>query len=68
MKNPSAHRRVLIVYDGKAWYVRHVRATVHNLTTGELEYYCDEPIANGCPTLEDAAKKIHQRPSRRSSR
>lgn len=41
----SEKMRKLIVFDGKQWFVRRVNRSVHNLTSGEMEYYCDKHIS-----------------------
>lgn len=45
--------RVLLVCDGEAWFVRHVRSIVHDGDRDEMVYHCDEHLA-GPLALEEA--------------
>jgi hypothetical protein len=53
---PSA--RLLIVFDGRAWFVRRVRSTVHELTRDEMVYYCDQPLGGPYDTIEAAVAAL----------
>lgn len=46
--------RVLIVFDGEAWFVRRVRLIQHNLTDDEKIYHCDLPIGRRFDSLDEA--------------
>jgi hypothetical protein len=48
-------KRVVIVFDGKAWFVRRVRLSVHDGDRSEMVYHCDKPIGTAHATIEDAA-------------
>jgi len=37
-------RRVLVAFDGKAWFVRRIRLVEHDMDADEMIYYCDQPI------------------------
>lgn len=56
--------RVLIVFDGTAWFVRHVRAIEHDLTLDEKVYHCDVPIGVAHATFEEAAATMREYQSR----
>lgn len=47
-------QRVLIVFDGKAWFVRQVRVIEHDLDRDEKVYRCDQPVGAAFSHPEDA--------------
>jgi len=50
--------RVLIVFDGEAWFVRRVRAIEHDLDLDEKVYRCDDALGGRCDTLDAACKLV----------
>ena len=63
-------KRVLIVSDGEAWFVRRVRSTVHDLSADEIVYFCDRPIGGRHASLEEAteALRAYLRPRKKAKR
>lgn len=59
--------RILIVFDGEAWFVRKVRLIEHDLSRDEKVYRCDEHLGGPHKTLgsavADAELLIHPVPS-----
>jgi hypothetical protein len=49
-------RRILIVFDGAAWFIRGVASTTHDVTDGRDEkvYRCDEHVGGPFATLDEA--------------
>ena len=50
--------RFLIVFDGKSWFVRHVRVVEHDLDRDEKVYRCDAPVGGAYGTLDDAVAAL----------
>lgn len=50
--------RFLIVFDGKLWFVRHVRVVEHDLERDEKVYRCDAPVGGAHGTLDDAVATL----------
>lgn len=48
-------KRILIVNDGTAWFVRQVRITEHDLSRDEKVYRCDRHVGGPLATLDEAA-------------
>ncbi len=47
--------RILIACDEEGkWYVRRIRAVVHDLEQDEKVYHCDLPIGSNYSTLDEA--------------
>lgn len=44
-------QRIVIVFDGEAWFVRHIRVIEHDLDRDEKVYRCDRPIGTSYLTL-----------------
>lgn len=57
----SNRRKIAIVFDGRRWYVRRIRAIQHDLDRDEMVYRCDQPIANDLPNVMEAVRAV--RPS-----
>lgn len=55
MANERKPRRVLIVFDGEAWFVRRVRLIEHDGVRDEKVYRCDKPISGPHLSLANAA-------------
>lgn len=47
--------KVLIVFDGKSWFVRRVRVIEHDLDRDEKVYRCDKPLGGPFKKLLQAA-------------
>lgn len=51
-------RRVVLVFDGTAWFVRRLRQIEHDLSRDEKVYHCDKhlggpfTLTEGCNFLE----------------
>jgi len=45
--------RRLFVWDGQAWFVRHIRVIEHDLERDERVYRCDEPLGGAFLHLAD---------------
>lgn len=43
--------RIVVVFDGQKWHVRHLRAIEFNLDLDEKVYHCDKPISNDHNTI-----------------
>lgn len=54
------NNRVLIVFDGMAWFIRHVRLIEHDLTKDEKVYRCDKPLGGPYKTLNEAVQEVRQ--------
>ncbi len=50
--------RVLIVFDGTAWFIRGVGAIVHDLRLDEKVYHCDRHLGGPFETLEAAVEAV----------
>jgi hypothetical protein len=46
--------RLLIVTDGRAWFVRHVRVVERGMDWGEQVYRCDAPVGGRFESLDEA--------------
>lgn len=57
--------RLLIVCDGRKWYVRHVRVIEHDLRRGEKVYRCDQPLGKPYATLDEAVEAVHRHKGQR---
>jgi hypothetical protein len=57
MAKKERRDRVLIVFDGAAWFVRRVRLVEHDLHADEMVYRCDQPLA-GPMKLVDAIRVV----------
>lgn len=53
-------RRVLIAFDGKAWYVRSVALSEHDMTHDQMVYRCDEHISGPHRTPEVAMRSARR--------
>jgi hypothetical protein len=54
-EEPSVEaRRVVIVFDGQAWYVRHLAVIEHNLTRDEKVYHCDAHFGGPFTDIDEA--------------
>ncbi|MFI5297358.1 MAG: hypothetical protein ACHREM_04610 [Polyangiales bacterium] len=47
-------KRVLVVYDGTAWFARHLQSITHDLERNEKVYRCDEPLGGPFESIEGA--------------
>lgn len=47
--------RILLVFDGNAWFIRHVRTIEHDLTKDEKVYRCDVHLGGPFTDLGEAA-------------
>jgi hypothetical protein len=63
--NPSD--RYLIVFDGKSWFVRHVRVIEHDLDRDEKVYRCDTPLGGAHGTLDEAVTAFRAAAVKRES-
>lgn len=54
MRKKKGKERIAIVFDGKKWFVRHIRVIVHDLERDEKVYKCDKPIGPVFKTLGSA--------------
>jgi hypothetical protein len=66
-------RRVLIAFDGKAWYVRRVRMVEHSTIGRDMKiYYCDLPLGGQCQSVDEAVaiarRFLRQRRTRKRAR
>lgn len=60
-KRTRVSGRLLIAYDGKAWYVRRIHSIGYDVDLDRKIYVCDKPLANDLPTLADAVKFLERR-------
>ena len=72
---PSADpERILIIFDGQRWWIRHVYLIEHKLDFNRMVYHCDRSLGGPFGSVEEAvapAKEmlhgIRNRPSTRSA-
>ncbi len=50
--------RILIVFDGSAWFIRAVRLIEHDLDNNEKIYRCDAPLGGPFTTLDEAVTAV----------
>lgn len=53
-------KRALIVFDGKAWFVRRVRAIEHALDVDEKVYHCDAHLSGPHDTVDEAVTSLRK--------
>lgn len=61
-------KRVLIVFDGKAWFVRGVRAIEHDLSRDEKVYHCDVHLGGPFKTAKKALDVLKEKSSKKGWR
>lgn len=62
MKRKRAKRkreRVAIIFDGKKWHIRQIRAIEHDLIHDEKVYRCDKPLANDLGSIAEIVAWLH---------
>lgn len=52
--------RVLIVFDGRKWFIRRVKLVEHDLAHDEKVYRCNHPVGRACDTLLDAVLALYK--------
>lgn len=56
MSGDDNKARILVVTDGKSWYVRQVRLSVHEWERDEMVYHCDKHLGGPYESLDIAAE------------
>ena len=51
-------KRIAIVFDGTAWFIRRIRVIEHDLERDEVIYRCDHPIANDLRDLDAVLREL----------
>lgn len=55
-----AQQRVLLVFDGTAWFLRQVALIEHDLALDEKVYHCDKPLGGPFKKLDKAIIKLKE--------
>lgn len=55
----KAHR-ILVVFDGEAWFVRRVAMIEHDIDRDMKVYHCDQHLGGPFPSLDGAVVRVNQ--------
>lgn len=60
-KRISRRHKILVVFDGKAWFIRRVRSITHDLIWNQKVYRCDEHLGGPFDSFSEVAAELDSR-------